>query len=664
MFRMEFSIIALIGVFLLIGIVKKNAILIIDFALEAERARGLTRRRGGARGLPAALPPDPDDHAGRRARRAAAGDRLRRGLGAAPAAGRRDHRRADRQPAADPADHAGGLRLLDKLRRRPANEKFLSRAADADPPGTPDIASNHDCIAPFLPHRLRHWHWPWPALLAGCAVGPAYERPTAPRRPPGSRRRPPKAGCPPRRPMRSTAASGGRCSATRRSTSWRRACRSRTRTSPPRSPTTRRPRRWCASSARRCSRSVTLDGSARRTGGPRHVGRRRASAAVAGRQLGAGRLGPPAPGGRQRAGQRAGQRGRPGRGAPVGRRATSPPTTSRCARPMPNCAPRRHASKATSAACRSRTTATTPASPRRATCCRPRPSYANTQADALALKRSARQLEHAIAVLVGVAPADFSLPVAAVEADGARRAGRRALDPAAAPARHRRGRARGGGGQRADRHRARGLLPEPQPERRHQHQRIASVGDLFNASNTLWSLGLSVAQMVFDAGAIGASVDAAKAGARGGGGALPPDRAGRLPERRGPAHRRRAAWRSRKRCAARPRPRPTAPSSSSSTATAPAIDYTNVVVAQVSALNARRTLLQVQANRQTAAVALIQSLGGGWHAEWMAPARAAGRGGRGAQVLTRAGRASCPRIQGAGGPLVGGMMKSGETEKR
>ncbi len=33
---------ALIGVFLLIGIVKKNAILIIDFALEAERARGLS----------------------------------------------------------------------------------------------------------------------------------------------------------------------------------------------------------------------------------------------------------------------------------------------------------------------------------------------------------------------------------------------------------------------------------------------------------------------------------------------------------------------------------------------------------------------------------------------------------------------------------------------
>ncbi|MDB5454816.1 MAG: nodulation protein, partial [Caulobacter sp.] len=41
-FKMEFSIIALIGVFLLLGIVKKNAILIIDFALEAQRSRGLS----------------------------------------------------------------------------------------------------------------------------------------------------------------------------------------------------------------------------------------------------------------------------------------------------------------------------------------------------------------------------------------------------------------------------------------------------------------------------------------------------------------------------------------------------------------------------------------------------------------------------------------------
>jgi multidrug efflux pump len=40
----EFSIIALIGVFLLIGIVKKNAILMVDFALTAEREHGASPR--------------------------------------------------------------------------------------------------------------------------------------------------------------------------------------------------------------------------------------------------------------------------------------------------------------------------------------------------------------------------------------------------------------------------------------------------------------------------------------------------------------------------------------------------------------------------------------------------------------------------------------------
>jgi multidrug efflux pump len=44
LFKIEFSIMALIGVILLIGIVKKNAIMMIDFALEAERSRGLSSR--------------------------------------------------------------------------------------------------------------------------------------------------------------------------------------------------------------------------------------------------------------------------------------------------------------------------------------------------------------------------------------------------------------------------------------------------------------------------------------------------------------------------------------------------------------------------------------------------------------------------------------------
>jgi len=40
LFRMEFGVVALIGIILLIGIVQKNAIMMIDFALEAERDQG------------------------------------------------------------------------------------------------------------------------------------------------------------------------------------------------------------------------------------------------------------------------------------------------------------------------------------------------------------------------------------------------------------------------------------------------------------------------------------------------------------------------------------------------------------------------------------------------------------------------------------------------
>ncbi len=42
LFKTDFSIIALIGVFLLIGIVKKNAILMVDFAIQIEKEKGLS----------------------------------------------------------------------------------------------------------------------------------------------------------------------------------------------------------------------------------------------------------------------------------------------------------------------------------------------------------------------------------------------------------------------------------------------------------------------------------------------------------------------------------------------------------------------------------------------------------------------------------------------
>ena len=47
----DLGIIAIIGIILLIGIVKKNAILMVDFALDAEREQGLRAARGDLPGL-------------------------------------------------------------------------------------------------------------------------------------------------------------------------------------------------------------------------------------------------------------------------------------------------------------------------------------------------------------------------------------------------------------------------------------------------------------------------------------------------------------------------------------------------------------------------------------------------------------------------------------
>ncbi len=108
----EFSIIALIGIILLIGIVEKNAIMMIDFALDAERKdrkephdaiyqAALLRFRPIIMTTMAALLGAVPLALGR-------GDRRR-----APAAARhRDHRRPDLQPAPHPLHHAGGLPRL------------------------------------------------------------------------------------------------------------------------------------------------------------------------------------------------------------------------------------------------------------------------------------------------------------------------------------------------------------------------------------------------------------------------------------------------------------------------------------------------------------------------------------------------------------------------
>ena len=109
LFNTELTVIAFIGIILLIGIVKKNGIMMVDFALDGERRRGLVAARGHSRSLPGAFPADPDDHHGGGARRAAAGDRDRPRLRAAPAARHHHHRRAVGVAGAHALHHAGDL---------------------------------------------------------------------------------------------------------------------------------------------------------------------------------------------------------------------------------------------------------------------------------------------------------------------------------------------------------------------------------------------------------------------------------------------------------------------------------------------------------------------------------------------------------------------------
>ena len=147
----DLSVIALIGIILLIGIVKKNAIMMIDFALEAERNEGKSPDGGDLRGLPAALPADHDDHHGGAARRAAAGARPRRRRRAAPAARHRHRRRPARQPGADALHHAGHLPRL-----RPPGARAWRAAERAEPP----TAGRGACRAEAADEHLRALHPP------------------------------------------------------------------------------------------------------------------------------------------------------------------------------------------------------------------------------------------------------------------------------------------------------------------------------------------------------------------------------------------------------------------------------------------------------------------------------------------------------------------------
>ena len=144
-----------------------------------------------------------------------------------------------------------------------------------------------------------------------------------------------------------------------------------------------------------------------------------------------------------------------------------------------------------------------------------------------------------------------------------------------------------------------------------------NFGNLLNVSNNLWSLGLSAAQTLYDAGAITARVDQTKAARDV---AIANYRqtvlaAFQAVEDQLATTRSLADQDSQRRAASADADQ--VEQLTLNQYLQGQVPYTSVVTAQVTALNARQTLSQLMSNRQASAVALIQALGGGWHASDM-----------------------------------------------
>jgi NodT family efflux transporter outer membrane factor (OMF) lipoprotein len=239
---------------------------------------------------------------------------------------------------------------------------------------------------------------------------------------------------------------------------------------------------------------------------------------------------------------------------------------------------------------------------------------ATARSDELTLASQRAQLEHAIAVLVGKAPAEFSLAVAPWNVT--------VPDvPVGVPATLLQRRPDIAGAERrvAAANEQIGIARSayfPDIGLNASYGSSASrVADLFDASAAAWSFGLSAAQTLFDAGATRARV----AGAR----AAQEEAAARYRqtvltafadvEDQLAATRVLAQQQELRRQASEAADK--VEQQVLNRYRAGQVSYTDVVTAQVTALNARRNLIQVQSDRQTTAVALIQSLGGGWHTQ-------------------------------------------------
>ena len=103
----ELNVIGMIGIILLIGLVKKNAIMMIDVALEVERTQGKKPVEAIHEACLLRFRPDHDDHHGGAAGRLTAGARQWHRIRIAPTSGHHDCWWVDREPGAYAVHHAG-----------------------------------------------------------------------------------------------------------------------------------------------------------------------------------------------------------------------------------------------------------------------------------------------------------------------------------------------------------------------------------------------------------------------------------------------------------------------------------------------------------------------------------------------------------------------------
>jgi NodT family efflux transporter outer membrane factor (OMF) lipoprotein len=247
-----------------------------------------------------------------------------------------------------------------------------------------------------------------------------------------------------------------------------------------------------------------------------------------------------------------------------------------------------------------------------------RTTLANAQADLAQLRQERAQLFHAMAVLAGQPPATFKLPagdwhstaVPAVPVGVPSELLQRRPDIASAERRVAAANASIGVARAA-------YFPSLTLSGS-ASQGATRLADLFSASSFAWSLGVSLAETIFDGGARTARVDEARASWKQ---AVAQYRQTVLAAFSAVEDQLSAATSLEQQQALRQVASQAADQTEQEMQNrykAGLVAYTDVVTAQASALSARRALMQVSLNRQTAAINTVAALGGGWSTQQLA----------------------------------------------